>query len=713
MKPFSSREQLFEYYETSTKKQWDDYIYSLTTSPSYIKNELYHISTQDDVAGVWSPRESTKEDNSKTAHPIYGEMLPARISVAETIEGCWAGMFSHLTNNESKIKEFVVYLYKAEPLNSCKVLTPKTLSDYYLVQDAHLTGEYCLIGDVRMVLVSKLTLKNTFNYPDSKWINGHPYNEPRYGRTNYPPVEILKNEPITKESNMSVDNQIEAINELSTLGIQASDLSGQPQTVKGITKKLYKLSKTLESLNETQPVEASPIDLEVNKIKQSAPEWVFLDGAVGDGREASADEVNKAGLVLDELEAFINSSSTEALIDIHATLIQSLSISTEHNYKFHKLEDYRTSLRNTGLVSKDTHRNLCVLGIGMESSLPDVRFFTDTPSMVNYSAMDAALENKQTVLTSILKTLTSLGIGVLLAVAINMTLRFVSYLINVVSKKISDWTKKDKVIRSGKKTVTQVQYKRVEAQATKTASKASAVFKHAKEQTKSVAQISLEGLYRDTANGRLKESELDDLYAAASSTNIKDMKSLWQTMNNVLAAIDKSLLDTTEALKTMAPTQTVDDPSIDSETLKESLITVNRVEQSFKKYEDPKVDTAAGLNIIREISTMFEKGDVDKFEKALLSTKKRLADLDKQVTHKKDTGEFTDELRLFFIKRVYLLKSATEYLSSNIKLQTRFQRLAINHAKLFSDTLESIDAFEKEMENNKMDEDTSGDTALA
>lgn len=393
MKPFDSREQLFEYYETSTEKQWLDYIDSLTTSPSHIKNELYHISTQDDVAGVWSPRESTKEDNSKTAHPIYGEMLPTRISAAETIEGCWAGIFGHLTNNESKIKEFVVYLYKAEPLNSCKVLTPKVLSDYYLVQDAHLTGEYCLIGQVRMALISKLTLKNTFNYPDSKWINGHPYNEPRYGRTNYPPIEILKNEPITKEPNMSVDNQLEAANELSSLGIQASDLSDQPDNLKDVTKKL--LSFATEFKQSVQiDMSDSNIDKQISVIKKELSNWE----TDSDGRCATKEQVEDALLEFQELEKSIASASTESNIDFDKTLMKFDILISNLNDKYLSLESRLQYINETGLVSESTYQDIKELGVGIESRVGGDILLTKYPSPVNATRLGSAVESVTAVL---------------------------------------------------------------------------------------------------------------------------------------------------------------------------------------------------------------------------------------------------------------------------------------------------------------------------
>ena len=207
MKAPSSREELYKRYKDMSKPEWEQYVLSLTDPPHAINTELYHLSFARVEGGVWSPRAPRGSEASSEADPIYGEMLPSRISTSSDIEGCWAGIFCYLATDlkveKQQPKEIIAYLYKAKPLRGCRVLTPETLTKEYLIQDAHMTHEYCLIGDVEMTIVSEITFKNTYTQPDSKWVSGHPFNEKRYGKTNYAPMVILNNVPIKPETNMS------------------------------------------------------------------------------------------------------------------------------------------------------------------------------------------------------------------------------------------------------------------------------------------------------------------------------------------------------------------------------------------------------------------------------------------------------------------------------------------------------------------------------
>lgn len=490
---------------------------------------------------------------------------------------------------------------------------------------------------------------------------------------------------------------------LSLLGTMGLDLSSQPQTPRGITKKLMQLTKDIESIEHTVVEEESEVTKEIARVKKDIPEWVFDVNHVGDGRRASSEEKEEAGLVLDELEAYINSASNEALLDMHAAVMQSLVISSEQHYKLNKLDDYRRHLDTTRLVSQSTHRNLCALGIGMESSLPDITMLTETPSMVNYHRISGALEAKQSILRTILGLLASIGIGVVVTIAVNYAVRFAYYLIDVIERKIKSWRNKDKTVKRNKRQVPG-QGTLYKNETPTRSPKAEEVFKYASEEVKSMEQIAIGLLYADTANGRLKQSNLDDLYAVGTPENLDGLKSLWQTMQNVLSSVDASLVELTKAVETMTTTATVDDPAIDPAVLEESLVIANTVEQSFKKYDNPKIDTLTGLNIIESVAKIYGKGDLATFEKRLQLVKKHLAELDTTIKRKKDTGETSDEIQAFFVKRLYLLRAATEYLSSNVKLQARFQRLAISHAQLFSENMQAIQELDDELKNSKPDE---------
>lgn len=204
MKPLDSRESLFEKYKQSSKEEWDHYINGLTEPRHTVTQPLYHMSFTMVPEGIWHPRTPVSGEAASEAHPIYGEMLPNRISTSTSIEGCWAGIFCYLHKDKSVTKELTAYIYEAKPERGCRILAADTLTNHYLVQDAHLTNEYCLLGDVKMTLVRKLTIKNTLSAPESKWIKGNPFNEKKYGKVHYPPFVILNDEPIKPETTMSI-----------------------------------------------------------------------------------------------------------------------------------------------------------------------------------------------------------------------------------------------------------------------------------------------------------------------------------------------------------------------------------------------------------------------------------------------------------------------------------------------------------------------------
>lgn len=217
MRPHRSREELFDHYKSLSGKEWDEYINALTVPKHAVTYPLYHLSFALVESGVWSPLPTRENGSSEQPHPIYGEMLPTRISTSSTIEGCWAGVFAYLFSDLKGLnnghKRIEAYLYKATPCRGARILTPDVLSEFYLVQDAHLTQEHCILGDANVQLDSKIVFENTTKYPESKWINSHPFNEKRYGKTNYAPMVILDQTPLQPETTSMQSLQLNFSNE--------------------------------------------------------------------------------------------------------------------------------------------------------------------------------------------------------------------------------------------------------------------------------------------------------------------------------------------------------------------------------------------------------------------------------------------------------------------------------------------------------------------
>ena len=95
---------------------------------------------------------------------------------------------------------------------------------------------------------------------------------------------------------------------LNLLGSNSLDLSSQPQTFKGITKKLNKIVHDLNSFEVIPPAGLDNIQEQIDKIKSDVPKWVLVDEIPGDGRLATPEDKEQASLILDELEAYINSA---------------------------------------------------------------------------------------------------------------------------------------------------------------------------------------------------------------------------------------------------------------------------------------------------------------------------------------------------------------------------------------------------------------------
>lgn len=227
MKEKFTREVQFSQYKDTDPNEWATYINSLSVPPHAIDIPLYHMSFDEAASGDWEPRKLLRNPNNSDAHPIFGELLPNRISTSPTIEGCWAGIFAYLFEelkaNRNNHKEVKAYLYRATPKRGCRILTPDTLCNNFLVHDAHLTQEHCLLGPVHMTLERTLILKNTTTYPLKRWIKDHPFGNKDYGGLHYPPIEIISNEPYTSETTMS-DLKINFSNEMlhSQLSLEAA-----------------------------------------------------------------------------------------------------------------------------------------------------------------------------------------------------------------------------------------------------------------------------------------------------------------------------------------------------------------------------------------------------------------------------------------------------------------------------------------------------------
>lgn len=523
---------------------------------------------------------------------------------------------------------------------------------------------------------------------------------------------------------MSAPNQVtQANNELSSLGIQASDLSGQPQTFKGIAKKLIKLSKLTES--DMQNMSSAQIladaQEEVEKIKEDVPEWVFTADKKGDGRVATDEQKKEASVLLDELEDFINNApSLESLMDIQFAIEQGNILMQNQFYKLDKLEDYEYHMIKTHTTSQATYTGLTQLGLGIESALPDIGYFTETPSPINYGVMKEALEKKKGELSKVLSMVGSAVLKIVFVVVAQILVLHLFNFINYwVTRGVNALANASKRRKSNKK-VNVKQLKQTLYKQPKPADKKQPTKKPETPNAENhkgtvgeyfdltkytVEEVSLETLYRDAMKNRLKDSNLDDLYKAASSKNISEFSSLWDTLQDVLISVQQSIKVTAQEVATLKAIAPTEEAVVDPDKLKASLETVHVLNSSFTKYDNPSTDFDEGVNILHKTSKIFKKGDVTKFDTEVKRCKVELGKLDDLVKSKAEDPNMTPELKAHLARRIYLLRVASDYLTKNINLQIRFQKLLLGHINLFekmgkeADDIETIIAKMNDSDN--------------
>ena len=120
MAKFNSVEEVHKVCGSMPEHEFDALVLDLSTPYKHINIPLYHVSLVDDLSGEWEPRQPYKnkddddddddddsspedEKDSEQKDPpgkipgsdysIWAELLPPRISVSPTIEGCFRGVF--------------------------------------------------------------------------------------------------------------------------------------------------------------------------------------------------------------------------------------------------------------------------------------------------------------------------------------------------------------------------------------------------------------------------------------------------------------------------------------------------------------------------------------------------------------------------------------------------------------------------------------------
>lgn len=157
--------------------------------------ELYHISFNGKLEGLWDPEFNQKPDENHPEVPDpnkeewYPEPNIGRISVAEDIQGCFTGVYPNVSKyfevNKYPNMNFFVYspVFKGDE----RVVTPGILTADRLVWDAHVTGEYLILDEVEMKLVGEVQIANTNKIPTGYT---HPFNDKKEPKASIGPQRI-------------------------------------------------------------------------------------------------------------------------------------------------------------------------------------------------------------------------------------------------------------------------------------------------------------------------------------------------------------------------------------------------------------------------------------------------------------------------------------------------------------------------------------------
>lgn len=153
--------------------------------------QLFHISFNGKLEGIWDPEFNQKEDDNHPAEPVapedawYPEPNIGRISVAPTIEGCFRGVWANTGSIWYPHLNFFVYspVFKGNE----RIVTPETLVKDRLVWDAHITQEYLILDKVEMKLIGEIEVVNRRMGP---YLQIHPFGDKKEPQTRLGPETI-------------------------------------------------------------------------------------------------------------------------------------------------------------------------------------------------------------------------------------------------------------------------------------------------------------------------------------------------------------------------------------------------------------------------------------------------------------------------------------------------------------------------------------------
>lgn len=205
MQTFINREALYDAYINTDEKVWEGVVGQYAKEGRDVEGKLYYLSIDPNLSGPY-PLNSSFEDAIAMAGDFYYKelftvTLPYRLLTSDTLQGAWNQIygklrhyFSHTMSLDSPME---LYLYEVE-LPDCVVIDSDALTKQWLVHDAYMNGTTAVFGHPTLKLTEKLTVKNTFYYPDELCTYYYPFNDGKYmSLLLSTPLEIINREPIS------------------------------------------------------------------------------------------------------------------------------------------------------------------------------------------------------------------------------------------------------------------------------------------------------------------------------------------------------------------------------------------------------------------------------------------------------------------------------------------------------------------------------------
>lgn len=149
--------------------------------------ELFHISFDDSLEGMWDPELPAGSDTGRRTDTSEPDI--PRISCAPTLKQCFQAIYPNISKyfEEKNYPHMTFYVYQPELTGNERVLTPDDLIEKHYVHDAHLTGEYCILDPVYMKKTMEIKIANT---NDSEFMYYHPFNDQTSEKQGFAPKDV-------------------------------------------------------------------------------------------------------------------------------------------------------------------------------------------------------------------------------------------------------------------------------------------------------------------------------------------------------------------------------------------------------------------------------------------------------------------------------------------------------------------------------------------